>query len=379
MAEPTVNRKQREALEAMVQLLTSAEQNALVEQHSHAYSLLELPTYQQLVGIEENLAELEALLTSSAPPWVIVLQGMGGLGKTALADQIMRRAIEDRLFDGFGWVSVRQSIFALDGTIHAVNNPIRTAEHVIEQLARQIVQGPLPVPYQTEKALSLLQQQLERQRYLITIDNLESLADIEVLIPYLSRLVQPSKFLLTSRQSLPDAPQVFPQQVQPLGQQDALQLVRIEAESRNLPALAAATDEHLLPIYTLVGGNPLALRLVVGQTHRHPLMTVLDDLRIARGQAVDHLYTFVYRRAWETLTQRERQAFLSMPLTPPQGADFSYLHSVSGLDEVMLHDALETLISLNLVEHRTGLFESRYSIHSLTRTFLLEQIVRWQR
>jgi hypothetical protein len=36
------------------------------------------------------------------------------------------------------------------------------------------------------------------------------------------------------------------------------------------------------------------------------------------------------------------------------------------------------LVLLNLVDARGGLHERRYTIHSLTRTFLQEQVAKWK-
>jgi hypothetical protein len=377
LGESTVNRKQREAIEEVARLLQRAEQEAQAEERSQAESVLEPPTYDELFGAEEVLAKVLGLLHGEGAPWLVLLQGIGGLGKTALADQIMRRAIEQGTFRGFGWVSARTQHFGLGGSIHTGDDAQQTAHGVMERLTRQILGQETPVPYRLERALPLLQEHLRQRPCLITVDNLETLEDVQALLPMLTQLAQPSKFLITSRQGLPNAAQVYPVSMQPLAQADALALIRHEAQARNLPPLVEASEMALLPIFEAVGGNPLALRLVVGQTRRHALKTVLTDLRMARGQGVENLYTYIYRRAWETLTEPERQALLAMPLTPPDGADFAYLTQVSALPEDALHDALETLINLSLVDHRPGLAQSRYTIHSLTRTFLLEQVIRW--
>jgi hypothetical protein len=213
---------------------------------------------------------------------------------------------------------------------------------------------------------------------LVVVDNLETVADLDALLPILRQLANPSKFLLTSRHSLDGEAFVYPYPIPPLALEDALALVRHEALARNLPLLAAAPDADLAPIYRTVGGNPLALRLVVGQICRHALPTVLEDLHHARGRTVEHLYTFIYRRAWDLLAENERQVLVSLPLIPESGAGLSFIHTASGLAIDMLHDALETLVQLSLADQHSSLHESRYIIHSLTRTFLLEQVIRWQ-
>jgi hypothetical protein len=161
---------------------------------------------------------------------------------------------------------------------------------------------------------------------------------------------------------------------------DALALVRYEAANRNLSFLTQAGDDDLRPIYEIVGGNPLALRLVVGQTHHYPLSTVLEKLSNARGASSEALFSYIYRWAWDLLDDNAQQLFLCLPLLPATGADLGFLSTISGLDENQFHSALESLLRLNLLDHRThSLYHSVYTIHSLTRTFLLQEVIRWPR
>ena len=53
------------------------------------------------------------------------------------------------------------------------------------------------------------------------------------------------------------------------------------------------------------------------------------------------------------------------------------LQAMCELPTAELRTALETLVSFNLVEVRGDLHERRYTIHSLTRAFLHEQVLRW--
>jgi hypothetical protein len=226
--------------------------------------------------------------------------------------------------------------------------------------------------------LTVLRPRLKTTPHLIVIDNLETLVDVESLLPTLQDLANPTKFVLTSRKSYYSEPNLYHFPVPELSEPDALRLIRQEATVSNLPVLAASADDVLRPIYQTVGGNPLALRLVVGQIHIHTLESILHDLRSARGQPVEQLYTFIYRQFWDNLDSLSRQVLLVMPLANPQGDDLEYIAEVGDIAVGDLRQALNKLVTLNLVDARGGLNDRRYSIHSLTRTFLQEQIARWQ-
>ncbi|NJN81109.1 MAG: hypothetical protein HC802_01695 [Caldilineaceae bacterium] len=93
--------------------------------------------------------------------------------------------------------------------------------------------------------------------------------------------------------------------------------------------------------------------------------------------AIENLYTFIYRRAWDHLDESSRRALLAMPLLRPEGDTLDFLGTLSQLDPGELHSSIQKLALLNLVEVRGDLHRRIYSIHSLTRAFLLEQVARW--
>jgi hypothetical protein len=191
-------------------------------------------------------------------------------------------------------------------------------------------------------------------------------------------LANPSKFLLTSRVSLFDEGDLAHWVAPELAEADALALLRQEAERRNIGALLTASPADLRPIYTTVGGNPLALKLVAGQLRVHPLAVVLADLTAARTRSVEALYSYIYRRIWELLDEPAQDLLLAMPLVSEGGGRWELLQTMVDLPPAELRAALETLVGFNLVEVRGDLHSRRYTIHSLTRTFLHEQVLQWQ-
>jgi hypothetical protein len=165
-----------------------------------------------------------------------------------------------------------------------------------------------------------------------------------------------------------------------LNETKALLLIQQEAELRNFRRITTASNTQLKKIYEVVGGNPLALRLVIGQTHTHTLDTILEALTLAQGYKAEALYTFIYRQAWERLDDLTRQVFLNMPLVTSRGGGLDYLAFLTGLPPLTLRQTLDHLVALNLVDSNNASTEPelRYSIHNLTRTFLQEQIGKWQ-
>jgi len=312
---------------------------------------------------------------------LIAIEGMGGIGKTALADTLARHLMGGHQWQDFAWVTARQQVFNGGGAIKPMAKPALTTDALIDALVKQLSSTEIGTSMLSlEQKRTILQQRLRAQPHLIVIDNLETLLDVESLLGLLRELANPTKFLLTSRVSRFHETDIFHFALPELHEAAALALVRQEAHVRNLPDLTTASDADLQAIYATVGGNPLALRLVVGQTHIHPLPRVLANLRTAQGYRVEQLYRYIYWHAWGNLDSAAQQTLLLMPLVTEAGGDLDYLAQMAaptGLSVTAVSDALERLVALSLVDSRGGLHERRYTIHALTRTFLQEQVLKW--
>jgi len=386
-AEGTVYKKQRESLILLANVIRQQEWTARTQQQGQWIARLENASYTQLFGLDARLDALLEQLVRPAPPWLVAIEGIGGIGKTALADALVRRLLatgeigNGRLAD-MGWVTARQRILNGGGAIKELPLPALTSAALIDALFRQLFDATAQTGTLTlAQQQSMLQMRLKAAPHLIVIDNLETVLDVEHLLATLRSLANPTRFLLTTRHSLYDHADLYHYVTPPLSEADALALVRFEAALRNLPALAQVEAAEFQPIYATVGGNPLALRLVVGQLHVHSLPHILDDLRQARGFRMGQLYTFIYRQAWETLDEKTRRVLLLMPLVLESGGDLPLLTALgsrAGLAADVVRDGLDQLVSLNLVDSRGDLQQRRYAIHSLTRTFLQQQVLRWQ-
>lgn len=377
ISEQMVLKNQRKAIRCLAERLQVLEHQATADRQATLEKRLEPRTYLYLIGVQEHLEHLRKVLVSPDSSWLLSIAGIGGIGKTTLADALIRRIIREGLFDDFAWVSAQQQIFNLGGSIKAINKPALTADALVEALVAQLL-GFTPAQLSGAQALDALHSRLKSYSHLIVIDNLETVQDVESLLPTLRRLANPTKFLLTSRKSLLTEPDVYHFPVPPLSETNALQLIREETRRRNLPQLKEKSDAQLKPIYDTVGGNPLALRLVVGQTHIHHISTILSDLAGARGERIENLYTYIYRRIWDNLDPVARLLFLAMPMLPERGGPLKQLVRVTKLERTKLHKSLQLLITLNLVEVKHTSTESRYTIHNLTRTFLQKQVAKWQ-
>lgn len=379
LTEDVVFKRQRSALADLAQIIWQEEVEARAAKENRIAARLEIKDPPRLFGLDDKLTQLTSALTSGASPWLVAIVGIGGIGKTSLADAAVRALSHNPAFVDIAWLSARQERFVVWNGLQdpPEGTPALTSERLVDGVIDQF-------GFRNLSRLGLagrrerVRQKLKKLPYLIVIDNLETAADYRALVPELWELANPSKILLTSRHRLHDYPGILCLGLDELSAPDSLALLRHEARERGMHDVSTAHDEILLQVHEVAGGNPLALKLLMGQMHTLSLSRVVDDLRQARGRKVEDLYRFIYWRSWQLLTPPSRQVLAIMPLVAETGGGLAQIAALSELGEEQLEAPLSQLVTLCLVNVQGTLEERRYGIHRLTETFLLNEVLKWQ-
>jgi hypothetical protein len=329
------------------------------------------PTYTCLFGADEPLAAVLAALRDPAGRWLVVVDGLGGVGKTALAREAAVQALQGGAFAGLVWQTAQRQSFNW-GAIEVNGEPALTVERLLDGIALQ-AGLPCPLHWPTEEKQRALRAALRRDAYLLVVDNLETAEDYRAIAQELWALTNPSKALITSRRRLDRYDPVAPVHLRALDQAATSAFARHHAAERGVEAVQGADEATMQRFYQATGGNPLAVKLVIGQAASRPLDQVLDHLVQARGDA-DPLYRFIYWASWHLLSPPARQLLLTMPHLAVSGGPWDALATIADLDESQLAAAVDELVTLSLLDV-SGAAQKRYSIHPLTHHFVLSELV----
>ncbi len=370
---------QRQAIPALAQIVWQAAEEdqchvSLTEAQAHALAALPPRTFSRLFGVSCLLARLKDFLAATQSCPLVALEGMGGIGKTALARAAAEELVREGRFNRVVWITAQQQLFAW-GHIQLLERPALTCEELREELYRALHLGS-PAGLTQDEQEHRLRLALAQTPTLIVVDNLETAADVQALVTGLDRLTRPAKVLLTTRHRVAGHENVTSLLLRELPREDALALIHYHAWERNVPAVVNAPVETLERIFAVTDGNPLAIKLVVGQLHSRPLATVLDDLAHARP-AAHEFYRFIFRYSWEHLSPAARHLLLHMPLLDARGAAGEELAAVSGVPtDAGFWAAVDELVNCSLLNAGNVGGRMRYSIHRLTENFILSDLVR---
>ncbi len=330
--------------------------------------------YDRLIGRDDLLTDLSRRLSDPDSKPVMVLSGLGGIGKTALAYELVQRVLGAGRFDRLAWQGARSEEFVGTSVRRRVHQPLDWPALLVG-MARQLG---------LEHLLALHPDQLEMQigasladgGALLVLDNLESLEAARDVADALFRMVgqsggaAPSRVLITSRERLVDRAYALDYPLGGLSEVATVELFTLEAGLRGAGGLLDLSAETRSRLYAVTGGMPLAIKLLVSQA----LLGIALDAELSRLQAAvdeEDLYRFIYFRLWERLSMPAQQVLVAAAGFPASAED-GMLRRVSGLDEVEYRPAVGELVRLSLLQvfPVAHLAQQRCDLHALTRWFV---------
>lgn len=379
---PAPPKMSKDSLKKQKNRLPTAQSEAVQpgEDRSKASQPRHLPdkNYSRLFGRKSELETILGVLRKPQGKRIVLISGLGGIGKTALASAVVEKRQKDKAYKVVLWETAKEE-FLGGGKIQLIAPASLSFETILQNLAERLGQAAMIKEKPLEAKRMILHDLLETQPCLIVLDNLETVKDYELLVKNIATLAtEISHVLITSRYQLVDQDDIYTISLEGLPENDAIAFIRQEAAERGLTSLANAQNSTIGLIAQATGGAPLAIKLVLGQLSRLSIEIVLKNLQEAQGNS-ENLYTFVYRTTWKLLSPEARKVLIAMPAFPTS-AIRSAIQRVSTVEHPRLPAALSELVTVSLLEVSDDLSDSqkRYSLHPLTRNFLNTELMnKW--
>lgn len=328
------------------------------------------PNFVNFIGRQAEIRKVKEALEHERA-WVVSIEGIGGVGKTALAQRVGLDLVNDAFRSGESqwkcivWVSAKESVLDSHARIEEVEPGFRTLDQLIDVVLE--VSGFEEQGLDREDRLREVKAILETFPCLLVVDNLETVVDQRIEQFLLDHLPAPSKAIITSRRRTAQRGG-FTVPLKGMNEEQGVQLLQEAATHQGSSVIESASRSRLTEIVRLTGGIPLALKLVVGQTALGSNLDVVIE-RLVRNQDAPIL-EFCFEEVYRDLAPGSKRILGALaqfegPATLEEAA------MVAGVPYARAIRCIEPLVRLSLVEETfDDLRDAQiYSLLPLTRNF----------
>ena len=329
-----------------------------------ASSFANLPRRPYFVGREQEIKTVLQSLNPNSRTFIIGIEGIGGMGKSALAIELSYRCIEEDLFESVIWISAKESVLTLHG-IEPIIPEAKSLSDILITIGASLGNptiGNMPIQDQIKQAYNLL----ARRTTLLVLDNFESLSKTEQrdILDFLRRSPITLKVLVTSRERVTEG-QII--RLQGLSSDESNALLEWDAQQKNIQL----TKEQNKYVADLTGGLPLALLWVHGQIAvlGYSAAQVLDKLSM---DSEIPILQYCFNHSWNLLRHHNEKKLLYILALQPEAVSREALRKISGIeDDDAFEIAVSDLLQFTLIEHEPD--RDYFSILPLTRRFVRTQ------
>lgn len=322
-----------------------------------------IPARPQFIGRHKELSNILDYLRPGARSWLVVIEGSGGTGKSALALEAAHLCADQKFFDLIVWMTAQERYLQDDST-EDVKPEFLTLEDVLEIIGRVAKFSISDLPLDAKrKAIDGL---LSSKRCLLIIDNFETVKDEGIRKFLRFHIPAPSKAVITSRLQISSGELIS---LRGLLRSEIKPFIQSIVNSRRLKDTLQIETDLLKKIWEWSGGIPLAIKWLVGQSGQSTsgLRNLIENLP---DLADEELLEFCFRGLYEQLTSADKVVLQSFTIfrSPVSKETIAATSDLRGL---VLEDALETLWRKYLIEFDET--SDRYSTLPLTRRY-----ARWK-
>jgi tetratricopeptide (TPR) repeat protein len=268
-----------------------------------------LPRLQHFFGREKELNIIADALAPEARGWGALIDGPGGIGKTALAIRAAELTPAGR-FRRIIFLSSKERELTADGQRSLGTFVLPGYLEMLNAIVRELDQQDLAKSPEKERS-DLVLRALSDSDVLLVLDNLETLPepDRDQLFAFLNRLPRGCSAIATSRRRSDASAVVVRLDSLDWPAANAL----ITELGRQHQRLGKASEREQRALYEETGGNPLLIRWVAGQLGLGRCRTVASALDFLRNAPPgNNPLEFIFGDLLDTFSDNETKALAAL-------------------------------------------------------------------
>jgi DNA-binding SARP family transcriptional activator len=318
------------------------------------------PEAAEFVGRREELGKLTG--EHGSIPRIAVIEGMPGVGKTALAVRAAR-LISRNYPDGTLYLDLHSG---------DRGNPALDPAEALHRLLRMMSVPTTQIPDTIGDRVALWRAQLSRRRAIVILDDAARPDQIRPLLPASG----PCLLLITTRRRLADVGDVCTLILDVLAAGDAITLFRqIAGEGRTREADQVAEAVHLC------GRLPLAIQLTASRVAQDPQLSLTDLIeelsqspaRLGGTGAAGPEVMSAFDLSYQALEPEHQRFFRRLGASPCASASLQAAAALTGCTPAEAEKALVTLLDYHLVARAP---DGQFHFHDLIRGYAAVRAAR---
>ena len=338
------------------------------------------PGYRTFLGREKKIETIKEVLSDTQRETIIGVDGFGGIGKTALVQEIIKS------YSNIGFDKV---IWKTASTTDNSEQEQMSFETVLDAITIQLNRPDLFKLKRKEREIKT-RELLHEQQVLIVLDNMETSAEpqneiIQKLLPILGS----SKALLTSRRRFTESfeDNLFPIHLRGLEQKAARALIEDIAIQKNMRRLFDSLDDRQLDKLIKITGDeifgytPMALKFILGQYEKFELDFIIRTLQGVRltdeqGQISEddefrQFWKYICLNSAKLLSDFGKKFMLGMHNFEPNiGSNHTRIMEVTELNDSEFSQAVTNTWKLSFLEIHSEGSNKTYYQHTISYIFM---------
>lgn len=333
--------------------------SCFIENYTLPVHNLPAAPFSDFFGREDDIEFIENELIYHPNTWLLLIDGIGGIGKSSLAFWVARYLIKEiesnsSEFEHVLWLSAKTNKLTFNFDVEEQEPDFDCLEMLLDSFLDFFKVEPVSLTLSEKK--EKVNEVLEMTKCLIIVDNLETISDNSIY-SFFDRIPSHNKILLTSRDRRYKLLEGKGLQIEGLKEDESISLIKSKAEKNNITSLINTSDEILKQLHKKTFGHPLILECLLHQIYSGK--SVEQVLVEIENTDLMKVFDFCFGTTYNMLDFESQKiliclAIFNKPITTKE------LRFVCELNESVIYKCIEQLKMFSLVKEKVEKISSMF-------------------